>query len=278
MMVALWRAYGDFGLTSVPNFSDASARKLLDGRTWQLLLRQGEALRHKPEPWKAGMRPYLDLIILRVAFIDAIVAQVRAPQVVILGAGLDTRAWRLEALRDAHVFEVDYPSTQRYKRERAPRLGAPLAQLTFVPVDFGQGAGASSPTALERSLAEAGHDASSPTLWIWEGVIMYLDDSALRSTLGAIHRRSAPGSRLVAHYHEPHVERGALRLRKLLFSWIGEPQIGLRSSATMLAELTRAGFQVDEDADLDAQAQRVGGSKPIHPRGLISRIAVARLA
>lgn len=270
MMVALWRAYGNFGLTSVPNFKDEAASRLLEGPRWRLLLRWGEGLARQPERKQAGIRSYLDVIMLRVAFIDALIAETRAPQVVILGAGLDTRAWRCEALRGVRVFEVDHPSTQAYKRAQVSRLGAPLAALSFVPVDFSVAGG------LERALADAGHDPSQPTLWVWEGVIMYLDDTALRSTLGVIRRRSAPGSRLLAHYHEPAIEPVGLRWRRLFLSWIGEPQIGLRCSAVMTQELTRAGFQVEEDADLSGQALRVGAPARPSPRGLVSRIAVVR--
>jgi O-methyltransferase involved in polyketide biosynthesis len=114
------------------------------------------------------------------------------------------------------------------------------------------------------------------TLWIWEGVIMYLDDAALRGTLGAIRRRSAAGSRLVAHYHEPDALPRMRPVRKLVFSLLGEPQIGIRTQATMQAELTRAGFEPIEDADLAAQATRVGAPAPTSVRGLISRMLVAR--
>jgi methyltransferase (TIGR00027 family) len=272
MMVALWRAYADFGLTSVPNFKDAAASKLLDGPIWRVALRWGEALAHKPEESQAGMRWYLDVVVLRVAFIDALIAETRARQVVILGAGLDTRAWRCEALRGVRVFEVDHPSTQSYKRAHASRLGATLAELSFVPVDF------SITGALERALAEAGHDPTQPTLWVWEGVIMYLDDAALRGTLGVIRRGSAPGSRLLAHYHEPAIEPVALRWRRFVLKWVGEPQIGLRSSAVIADELTRAGFELEQDADLTTQALRVGAPARTDPRGLTSRIAVARPA
>ena len=272
VMVAFWRSLGDFGITTVPGFSDPAARRLLTGPLWRTLLRRAEGLARDPENRaRAGMTPYIDGIILRVAFIDAVIGASDARQVVILGAGLDTRAWRLGALSGARVFEVDHPATQAYKRERASLLGPPLAELRFVPSDFTN-------DDLERALQSAGYDPNSPTIWVWEGVIMYLDDAALRSTLAALRRVSAAGSTLIAHYHEPEATPTASRLRKLIFSWLGEPQIGLRTQQTMHAELTRAGFEVVEDAGIAEQAAKVGSHASANARLTVSRIVVARPA
>jgi methyltransferase (TIGR00027 family) len=215
--------------------------------------------------------PYLDMITLRVAFIDAIIAERRPRQAVILGAGLDTRAWRSPALQGVRVFELDHPATQAYKRERAARLGAPLAQVDFVPIDFTR-------SQVDSVLAAAGFAAEVPTLWVWEGVIMYLDDAALRATLRAVRRASAPGSTLVAHYHEPNEDNTAriTVMRKLVLSLLKEPQIGLRSRSVMRNEVERAGFHVAEDAGLAEQAARVGGTRaPTQPAVQMSRILVA---
>src|SRR5207253_10743350 len=117
-----------------------------------------------------------------------------ASQLVILGAGLDGRAWRLSSLSNARVFEVDHPDTQAYKRERLGALKPAAKQVDFVPVDF-------EADSLEASLLRAGHDAAAPTAWVWEGVVMYLTPEAVRSTLKAIAARSAPGSTLIVNYH-----------------------------------------------------------------------------
>jgi methyltransferase (TIGR00027 family) len=271
MMVAFWRALADLGVTTVPGFSDPMARRLLDGPVWRYMLRRAGALLVDPRAdFAAKMRPWVDGIVLRVAFIDAVIADAGARQVVVLGAGLDTRAWRLEALRGARVFEVDHPATQAYKRERAAGLGAPLAGVTYVPVDFTR-------DDLAAALRSAGHDASAPTAWAWEGVTMYLDAAALRSTLAAVRRLSAPGSVLAAHYHEPEATPSMSLARKLIFSWMGEQQVGLRSRAVMRDELVRAGFRVVEDAGLPEQAARVGAGDGSAADGRlkVSRIAVA---
>jgi methyltransferase (TIGR00027 family) len=267
----VWRALGDRGITTVPGFSDPAAAKLLEGTIWARILRRIEpkARASMTHP-SGGFLPWIDSLLLRVAFIDAVLAEAKPRQVVILGAGLDTRSWRLEALRGARVFEVDFPATQAFKRNRVSRIGEPIADVVYVPVDFTR-------DDLASSLRGAGFDPATPTVWIWEGVIMYLDDAALRGTLAAIRKLSAPGSRLVAHYHEPEGRRRGFMLRRWIFSFLGEPQIGLRTRATMDDELERAGFHVLEDAGLDEQAARVGTKASPHARLRVSRIAVASI-
>ena len=271
-IVAFWRALGDLGLTSVPDFHDPYARQLLPGRLSQTLLARAERrVRDERDELVRGLRPHLDGIMLRVAYIDALIAERIAPQVVILGAGLDTRAWRLSALRGARVFEVDHPATQSYKRMHAGALGVPISELTYVPVDFAR-------DSLAHALAAAGHQAHVPSVWVWEGVIMYLQDPALRATLEHVQRASAPQSSLIAHYHEPSRASGKrwiMAQRKLVLRWLGEPQLGLREREVMRAELTRASFAVLSDAGVQEQALRVGGNPPDKPELLVSRIALA---
>ena len=124
---------------------------------------------------------------LRSLAIDAVVVDALerdVPQFVILGAGLDARALRLAAASRATVFEVDHPATQRYKRARVP-VGERAAR--FVAVDFER-------DSLNDRLAEAGHDVSRPTVWVWEGTTMYLAPEATRATIDVVARRSAPRS------------------------------------------------------------------------------------
>jgi O-methyltransferase involved in polyketide biosynthesis len=104
---------------------------------------------------------------------------------------------------------------------------------------------------------------------------MYLDDAALRSSLGTIRQRSAAGSILAAHYHEPEASQSQKRLRSLLFSGLGEPQIGLRTQDVMRTEIERAGLRVIEDAGIPEQAARVGADITVNPRVYISRVLVA---
>src|SRR5690606_11278337 len=107
---------------------------------------------------------------LRTLAIDALVTEGMREgieQCVILGAGLDARAYRLPALTGKKVYEVDHPATQRFKRSRSKRLPSPMAELVYVSVDFGR-------EAIDDRLLQAGFDPSVPTLFVWEGVTMYL--------------------------------------------------------------------------------------------------------
>jgi methyltransferase (TIGR00027 family) len=269
MVVAYLRAMGDRGVTSVPRFSDPFARELLDGPLWRLALGHLDRVAHdRTSSAAANRRAHVDCLVLRVRFIDVVLEERALPQVVILGAGLDTRAYRLPALSGVRVFEVDHPDTQAYKRARAARLGPPIATLTYVPVDFTR-------DDLSRELTRAGFDATRPTLWIWEGVTMYLDDRALGATLDAVRVLSAPTSALVTHYHEREASAVARAVRVLLLGLAGEPQVGLRTPAQMHAALARHGFRVVEDAGIAEQAARTGTRADVHVHLTVSRLCVA---
>jgi methyltransferase (TIGR00027 family) len=114
-----------------------------------------------------------------------------ATQLVILGAGFDTRPYRLaDLLRNLRVFEVDRASTQEYKIRRIREAGIEVpANVTFVPVDFRHGE-------LDGALHDAGYDSSQITFFIWEGVTMYLPETAVEETLRWV-AAQAPGSEIV---------------------------------------------------------------------------------
>lgn len=268
-MVAMWRALADRGFTSIPNFRDPYAAELLSAGYRFFLHRTTLRLQRMPSAERPRVFSQFDPIAIRVAVLDAeLLKAIRAGcrQVVILGAGFDTRAWRLDELAGTTVFEVDHPATQQAKRERVATLPPPKAKLVWTPVDFER-------DSLTERLSAAGHNPSEPTVWIWEGVVMYLADAAVTSTLNAIRERSAPGSTLLLHYHEPSDTR-ARRIRKLVFSLLGEPQIGLRTSAAMRALVERAGFNVRADLGREEQAAMVGATPPVNDLARISRILV----
>jgi methyltransferase (TIGR00027 family) len=130
--------------------------------------------------------PHLELwTAVRTAYLDAHVHNWTAAgvrQVVLLGAGLDTRAVRL-ARPGVRFFEVDQPATQAYKRERVAALeGYAADAATYVSCDF------EVDDFVER-LAAAGHRLDEPALVLWEGVTPYLTEDAVRATL----RRVATG-------------------------------------------------------------------------------------
>ncbi|MGW4720132.1 class I SAM-dependent methyltransferase [Nocardia sp. NPDC004260] len=139
-------------------------------------------------------------------------------QVVILGAGLDTTAYRHTSTH-VRFFEVDHPDTQDYKRHRLAHADIPIpASLTFVPVDFEQ-------STLADALAEAGLDRTRRTLFIWLGVAVYLTRQSVDDTL----RYIADGpSELVFDYFYPLASpddptSGQLHNRAALVAAAGEP-------------------------------------------------------
>jgi methyltransferase (TIGR00027 family) len=117
-----------------------------------------------------------------------------AEQVVILGAGYDTRALRIGAIGGIPTFEVDHPATQRRKRATlAGVLPAWPPHLHLVPVDFER-------DDLGKALREAGFRESRPGLVVWEGVTEYLDAAAVAAVLRWCAGAMAPGSELVFTY------------------------------------------------------------------------------
>lgn len=241
----------------VRGFSDPITRQLLPPEARRLvdLLVSGEP----PTSWRDRARLYfvrrvVPMISLRtIAIDDAVRAAAPVRQLVILGAGLDARGWRMEELRDAIVFEVDHPATQTVKRERTVGLQPAARELRFVPVDFQR-------DALDEALARAGHDAGAPTVFLWEGVVRYLTLAAIEVTLDAVARRSAPGSRFVANYTAGG--GGRRRLNNLVERAIGEPIRSEHTAAGFAALLAARGFVIVSDTNAVVWAERGGVSLP----------------
>jgi methyltransferase (TIGR00027 family) len=243
-MVTLFRAVADLGVTSETGFSDPTARHFLP-MPWNVLfdlVRRTHARAPTGRAWDE-IRVSTDLLAARTRRIDGHLRAALgrgARQVVILGAGLDGRAFRIAELADAVVFEVDHPATQAWKRRHAAGLAPTAQSLRFVPVNFER-------DSLASALDSAGHDPAAPTAWIWEGVVMYLTDEAMRATLRVVSARSAPGSELIVQYNARRSHRRGVST--VLRLW-GEPQIGIRSREVMAAELAAAGFTVTSDAGI----------------------------
>lgn len=215
----------------------------------------------------AGLVDHLDL---RTRAIDEVVTSTAAPQLVVLGAGLDARAFRLDALADVVVFEIDHPSTQAYKRARVASLPRAAREVRFVGVDF-------EADDLGERLEDAGHDAALATTWIWEGVTPYLTRPALEGTLEVIAARSTSESTLVMTYGTPELGTVPSALRPLVlpaFRVLGEDLCGLMTTDEAHAVVRSRGFDVIEDDGIPELAARFG----LHaPRLVVSeRLLVAR--
>jgi len=134
---------------------------------------------------------------IRTRFIDEALSRAIAAgvtQVVILGAGFDSHAYRFqELLAPVRVFEVDRPATQALKKQRVyDVLGGPPANLTYVAIDFQH-------EQLPDVLTRHGYDPAQRTFFILEGVTMYLPEDAVRETFRFV-AAHPPGSGIVFDY------------------------------------------------------------------------------
>jgi methyltransferase (TIGR00027 family) len=165
-------------------FADPLALRILGADADEAI---GEANR---EPRRRGLRLF---IAVRTRFAeDALAAAIArgVSQLVVLGAGLDTYAYRADLDGALRVLEVDHPATQAWKRERLASAGIAIPPaLTFAPVDFEHGS-------LADGLAAAGFDPAQRSFFTWLGVTPYLTEQAIFATLGYI--AGLPGGAEVA--------------------------------------------------------------------------------
>jgi methyltransferase (TIGR00027 family) len=139
-----------------------------------------------------------NLMLVRTRFVDD---QLRsavtnaAKQIVILGAGFDSRAYRFaDLLQGTTVLELDFPSTQQIKKRRLSESAINVPpSVVFAEIDFRR-------DSLPDVLLKAGYKQDKRTLFIWEGVSMYLTEAAVRDTLQSISRNSPSGSALVMDF------------------------------------------------------------------------------
>jgi len=199
----------------------------------------------------------------RISFFDAAVDRYLpdVAQFVILGAGFDTRAYRLPNDTRVRVFEVDTPRTQLVKRETLKKAGIDSGGVTFVPADFEK-------DDWLACLAAAGFDPGERAVFLWEGVTMYLDRAAVEETLRKI-ASTAPGSVVAFDYFTTEaLESRALywRYGRAATNAAGETlKFGVDStppSRERLAELLRScGLTLSDQRTLgdDTQTRRAWG-------------------
>ena len=252
VMVAAARAAAH-GRTDVAAFSDPTALALLPESARQRVerFRSGVPSRSLRERARgAFLEKRSKMMVARTVAVDQAIRAAASPQVVILGAGLDGRAWRMPELADVTVFEVDHPDSQREKRSRAESLQQTAHDVRFVPVDFTR-------DRLEDALASAGHDPARQTTWVWEGVVMYLERADIESTLRVVEARSLPGSRLIVVYNSPSIIR---RIGGVLLGLLGEPFRSSFNAQEMRTLLAGFAFTVVEDEDLSTIALRLSAA------------------
>jgi methyltransferase (TIGR00027 family) len=204
-----------------------------------------------------GLRPSL---AARTRFFDeSVLAAISAGigQVVIVGAGYDDRALRFRS-PDVRFFELDHPGTQADKAARLramradPRSGGP----TLAPADFRQ-------DDVAAVLEACGHDAGRPTLFVCEGLLVYLDQATCVRLLAALRDRAAAGSRLAASLsvHRDGLDSARVKAVANARRRAGqaEPWLTILPAAAHLDLLRQAGWQPGQSVDA---AQLGTGAEP----------------
>ncbi|MBJ7903553.1 class I SAM-dependent methyltransferase [Streptomyces sp. DSM 110735] len=275
VLVCQGRAAAD-GRFAADRFGDPVAVRLLRAaeRTAVDEVRAGTP----PQGWQArtayeSVRACAEVVVPRTVAIDDALRAGVSGQLVILGAGLDTRAWRLSALAATDVWEVDHPASQQDKRARLAEAApeATARSVRFVPVDFAT-------DDLGAALDAASHDPALPTTWLWEGVVPYLTRDQIHATLSALTARTAPGSTLVVNYQSPSARAAAGRLlTRLLGNAItaGEPWRSLWTPAQMATLLAEHGLRVTSDTSLLTLAETLGSPTRGRTSLKSGRVAVA---
>ena len=186
-----------------------------------------------------------------------------AEQYVILGAGLDSFAWRQPG--HVRVFEVDQPSSQRWKRERVAVLGmATHAELTWMPVDFEQD---QLGPALDRSTL----DPARGVFVSWLGVVPYLTADAIVQTLHDLPNCSLAVGYLPPDGHRDEDAREAAAKFEVRVRELGEPLVTLTTPEEFAALLAKGGFTVVEDVGAHDIVSRYG-----IPAAFFERMVLAR--
>jgi methyltransferase (TIGR00027 family) len=137
-------------------------------------------------------------MFIRTKFFDSALDEAlrnKNRQVIILGAGFDSRGYRFaDRLRNVRFLEVDYGPTQEYKKQRVKEILRTLPKhLRYVPMDFTK-------DDLLTQLRSAGYSEIQKSLFIWEGVTQYIPEASVRSTLDFVRDHSASGSTIVFDY------------------------------------------------------------------------------
>lgn len=181
-------------------------------------------------------------------------------QLLLLGAGYDTRASRLPALSATSVFEVDHPATQERKRRAMGKLAE---RVRYIPVDFER-------DPLPPAITGAGFDSRQRTCVLWEGVFSYLTTDAIDVTLAALVELCSPGSRILLTYVDQRVLGGdshahASQAWLTAVSDVGEPfRTGLDPSQAPAFFAARGlGLRHDESTAEAARRLGVAGARDI---------------
>jgi methyltransferase (TIGR00027 family) len=187
-----------------------------------------------PSIAKPGEEGIAHIILNRTLYFDNLIEKAKdnVEQFVVMGAGFDTRCYSDLKNSNLKFFELDQAKTQQLKREYLEKAGIDTSHVNFVEVDF-------SAEHWYEKLEATGYDPNKKSLFLWEGVTLYLSESDVRNTLKEIKANTASGSILVADFY-------ALMLVK------GEMYPGMKSSIKMLKITDEEfGFGIDFSSDYE---------------------------
>jgi methyltransferase (TIGR00027 family) len=136
-------------------------------------------------------------LLCRTRFIDDVLKNALEngfDQIVILGAGFDSRAYRIPGIEQTRVFEVDHPATQAWKQDRLKKiLGSLPSHVTFVPIDFNR-------QNLEDVMSTTDFRTDAKTFFIWEGVSQYITTEAVDAVFQFTSKATGMGSEIAFTY------------------------------------------------------------------------------
>lgn len=199
------------------------------------------ALRTLPDGPALGLTAHAGL---RMQAVDRALAtalqETDAGTVVVVGAGWDTRAWRLDVLAGRRVVEIDHPATQAGKRARLSNLPEPRADVEFAAADLRV-------DDLAEVLDDVGQDPDDPIVWIWEAVVPYLPPEAVDATLAVLAARTSGEGRLLVTTMTPGLVDPDLRALSAgafaSLAVVGEPILTARSDDDVVAWLADHGWR-----------------------------------
>jgi methyltransferase (TIGR00027 family) len=264
--VSVFRALEAARSPAVRLFSDPYATELLTPgarRAFALcrLPLLGPSLLAVADAFLYGQRAF---VLARTSLIDSALEEALArgvEQVLILGAGYDSRAHRIRGIERARVFEVDHPATQASKRTLLDGVVGRLpGHIVFVPVDFNR-------DSLRDCLETTGFRVGGSCFVIWEGVTEYLDPAAVDATFRLLARTVAPGSEVAFTYLDRRLLDGSRSFRAgarhlAMMRWMAEPFTFGIDPADLGAYLAERGFALLDDAGGEELVRRC-----FQPRG-----------
>jgi methyltransferase (TIGR00027 family) len=152
-----------------------------------------------PRVPEVGTESIGEMVVCRTLYFDGVIERIfgEVEQFVVMGAGYDTRAYGSFSREGVTFFELDQASVQQHKRNALAQVGIPSDHVSFVSVDF------SKENAFDK-LSEAGFDRTRKTLFLWEGVTLYLSESEVRKTMQDVCRNAPAGSVLLSDFYADH--------------------------------------------------------------------------